>query len=101
MLLGDVILVSVTEVGSVACVVGWVAACAVYLALGRRKSEVIKFSAGDAMVASFGLVVAIVLAFMKIIPMIPGHFTRYEWVALAAWGVLGALATAVKSSPRK
>jgi len=101
MLLGDAILVPVTEVGSVACAVGWAAACAAYLALGRWKPDVIKLSAGDATVASFGFLVAIALALMKIIPMIPGHFTRYEWVALAAWGVLGALATAVKSSPRK
>ena len=25
----------------------------------------------------------------KIVPVVPGHFTRYEWIALALWGGLG------------
>ena len=96
MLLGDVILVPVTEVGSVACAVGWAATCASCLALARWKPDVLKLSAGNATVAIFGLVIAISLALMKIIPVIPGHFTLYEWVALAAWCVLGTIAAAIK-----
>jgi amino acid transporter len=96
MLLGDAILVPVTEVGSVACAVGWAAACASCLALARWKPDRIKLSAGDTTIAIFGLAIAIALALMKVIPIIPGHFTLYEWVALASWCVLGAIAAAVK-----
>ncbi len=35
MLLGDAILVPITEVGSVACAVGWAATCAAYLSMGH------------------------------------------------------------------
>src|SRR5580700_10032632 len=35
MLLGDAILVPITEVGSVACAIGWAATCAAYLSMGR------------------------------------------------------------------
>jgi hypothetical protein len=28
---------------------------------------------------------------MKIVPAIPGHFTMYEWLALAIWIALGAI----------
>ena len=96
MSLGDAILVPVTEVGSVACAVGWAAACASCLAWALWKPDVLKLSAGDAAAAIFGLVIAIALALMKIIPLIPGHFTMYEWIALASWCVLGAIAAAVK-----
>jgi len=24
------------------------------------------------------------------VPFVPGHFTRYEWMALALWAALGA-----------
>ncbi len=39
MLLGDAILVPVTEVGSVACAIGWSATCAACLALARTRPE--------------------------------------------------------------
>src|SRR5208282_3489600 len=38
MLLGDAILVPVTEVGSVACAIGWAATCAAYLQMGRAQT---------------------------------------------------------------
>jgi hypothetical protein len=28
---------------------------------------------------------------MKVVPAIPGHFTIYEWLALAIWIALGAI----------
>ena len=96
MLLGDAILVPVTEVGSVACAVGWAATCASCLALALWKPDVLKLSAGNMSVAIFGLVIAVALALMKIIPVIPGHFTLYEWIALAVWCILGAIAATVK-----
>jgi len=94
MLLGDAILVPITEVGSVACAIGWTATCAAYISLGRSGTMPgrVKLSAIDWLVAGFGLFVAIAMMLMKIFPAIPGHFTVYEWLALGIWIALGALA---------
>jgi len=89
MLLGDAILVPITEVGSVACAIGWASACAACLVLARSRPEIIKLTAAEQALAAFGLIVAIAMALMKVIPLIPGHFTIYEWLALGIWIVLG------------
>jgi amino acid transporter len=91
MLLGDAILVPVTEVGSVACAIGWAATCAACLALGRKNgSGLIVLSTTETSIAAFGLLVAVAMALMKVVPLVPGHFTIYEWLALAVWIALGA-----------
>ena len=94
MLLGDAILVPVTEVGSVACAIGWAATCAAYLSMGRSGTlpGQSRLLAGEWIVAGFGLLVAIAMLVMKVVPAIPGHFTVYEWLALGIWIALGALA---------
>ena len=92
MLLGDAILVPITEVGSVACAIGWSATCAACLALARRAGPgKIILSTAERALAGFGLVVGIAMALMKIVPLVPGHFTIYEWLALAIWIALGAI----------
>ncbi len=96
MLLGDAILVPVTEVGSVACAFGWSAACAAYLALGRKNSQHEKPSIAAHSAAAIALLVGILMIMMKILPGIPGHFTMYEWIALAGWIAAGALASYTK-----
>ena len=109
MLLGDAILVPITEVGSVACAIGWSAACAACLALARSRPEIIRLSLAQQALAAFGLVVAVAMALMKLVPFVPGHFTGSEWVALAIWVALGAAmarresagaASAVRSATR-
>jgi len=95
MLLGDAILVPVTEVGSVACAVGWAATCAAFLAM-RLRSDGMRPSALEPAIAVLGLVIAIALALMKVVPVIPGHFTIYEWLALGVWILLGALVSLAK-----
>ncbi len=92
MLLGDAILVPVTEVGSVACAFGWSATCAACLALSRTRSGTITLSAAERVVAGFGLAVGIAMALMKVVPFVPGHFTVYEWLALGVWIALGVVA---------
>ena len=94
MLLGDAILVPITEVGSVACAIGWAATCAAYLSLRRRRTlpGLSEASAVESLVAGLGLLVAIAMMLMKVIPEIPGHFTVYEWIVLTIWIALGALA---------
>jgi APA family basic amino acid/polyamine antiporter len=94
MLLGDAILVPVTEVGSVACAIGWAATCAAYLRMGPSGTlpGQSKLSALEWFVAGFGLLVAVAMMLMKVVPAVPGHFTVYEWLALGVWIALGALA---------
>jgi basic amino acid/polyamine antiporter, APA family len=92
MLLGDAILVPVTEVGSVACAIGWSAACAACLAIARTRPSVMILSSAERAVAWLGLAVGIAMAMMKLVPLVPGHFTVKEWLALGTWIVLGAIA---------
>jgi amino acid transporter len=94
MLLGDAILVPITEVGSVACAIGWAATCAAYVSMRHAKTlpGQSELSATEWIVAGSGLLVAIAMMLMKVIPAIPGHFTIYEWLALAIWIALGGIA---------
>jgi basic amino acid/polyamine antiporter, APA family len=94
MLLGDAILVPVTEVGSVACAIGWAATCAAYISMGRSGTlpDQSRLSAGECLVAGFGLLVAIAMLMIKIVPAVPGHFSEYEWLALGIWIALGGIA---------
>ena len=82
MFLGDSILIPITEVGSLASAVGWLAACAAYYQMqhvGRKR-----------LVAAVGGIVSLIMILMKVLPSIPGHFTGYEWMALGIWISLGA-----------
>jgi APA family basic amino acid/polyamine antiporter len=94
MLLGDAILVPITEVGSVACAIGWAATCAAYLSMGHSGTlpGQSKLSAIECFVAGIGLTVAIAMMLMKVVPAVPGHFSVYEWLTLGIWIILGALA---------
>src|SRR6266852_3462646 len=93
MLLGDAILVPITEVGSVACAIGWAATCAAYLFMGHRGKlpGQSKLTTIESLAAGLGLLVAIAMLLMKVVPAIPGHFTVYEWLALGIWIALGAI----------
>jgi basic amino acid/polyamine antiporter, APA family len=82
LLLGDALLVPVTEVGSAASAFGWLATCLSFFLIERNlRSRAI---------AILGIFVALLLLVMKLVPVFPGHFTRAEWVALAIWLALGA-----------
>jgi len=78
---GDAILVPITEVGSLAVGVGWLSACAAYL-LRRTPRE----SAG---MAYAGAAVSVAIVLMKVVPSVPGSFTRNEWTAFIAWSAAG------------
>jgi len=82
LLLGDALLVPVTEVGSMAAASGWFAACLSYFLVERRPR-------GRA-VATLGALTALLLVAMKVVPWFPGHFSRPEWIALAVWLAIGA-----------
>jgi amino acid transporter len=82
LLLGDSILVPITEVGSMASALGWLAAClSFWLVEPRLRMRLI---------TTLGILVSALLVLMKLIPAFPGHFTPSEWLAFALWLLLGA-----------
>jgi APA family basic amino acid/polyamine antiporter len=83
LLLGDSLLVPVTEVGSMASALGWFAACLSFWIVEKRVSMRI--------VTGMGIAVSLLLILMKILPAFPGHFSRSKWIALGVWLVLGAI----------
>ena len=85
MLLGEAGLVPILEVGALASAVGWMSACAAYW---RMRPDLRGRAA-----AAFGLMVTGLMVLVKVVPAVPGHFTRYEWLALAIWAAMGFLIT--------
>jgi amino acid transporter len=83
LLLGDAILVPVSEVGSMAAALGWFAACASFWVVEKRVSM--------RMVTGLGIAVSLLLISMKVLPVIPGHFSNAEWIALGIWLALGVV----------
>lgn len=81
LLLGDAILVPITEVGSLASAIGWLAACSAYAQMRPAPR--------DLAIAVLGILAASGMILMKFAPAVPGHFTMSEYIALMAWGALG------------
>jgi basic amino acid/polyamine antiporter, APA family len=82
--LGDAILIPITEVGSMASALGWLAACLACFYLQPAP--------GTRALAVAGMTVAALLVLMKVLPFVPGHFTGHEWIALIIWAGLGLAA---------
>jgi amino acid transporter len=101
LLLGDAILVPVTEVGSMASALGWLAAClSFWLVEGRRQDDHSESEARSGRrlprvatraITAAGICVSLLLLLMKLVPTFPGHFTTAEWIALTIWLLLGAI----------
>jgi basic amino acid/polyamine antiporter, APA family len=94
---GDAILVPISEVGSLAVGVGWFSTCAAYVA-GRRKNGVRPLfpdpppKGSDPFFSAWmGMAVSAAIVLMKIVPRVPGSFTRAEWISFVAWSGLGLL----------
>jgi len=79
--LGEALLVPILEVGAVCSAIAWMAACASYY---KMKPQGLRRAA-----AVFGLLVTSVMILVKVVPLVPGHFTWHEWVALAIWVTMG------------
>jgi amino acid transporter len=96
---GDALLVPISEVGSLAVGVGWLSSCVAYLAMSRRGGA--EDGARGRFLATSGAVVAAAIVLMKVVPSAPGSFTRWEWIAFAAWSALGFLfwVTRKRSTP--
>lgn len=83
MFLGEAGLVPILEVGALSSALGWMAGCVSFYCMkpdwrGRAA-------------AVFGILVTSMMCLAKVLPMVPGHFTRYEWIALALWTALGVM----------
>ena len=81
LLLGDALLVPVTEVGSMASALGWFAACLSFWIVEKRVSMRV--------VTGLGIAVSLLLFLMKVLPAFPGHFSPAEWIAFGVWIGLG------------
>lgn len=92
-LIGDNLLVSVTEVGSLASAVGWLASSASYYRLEP--------SIRQRLIATLGMVVAMALVAMKLLPWSPGHLTGREYLALVSWILLGLVLRSVRQGVRE
>jgi APA family basic amino acid/polyamine antiporter len=85
--LGDAILVPVTEVGSGACALGWLATCVSFFLVVSRSGE--RSRKKFRVIAVFGALASLALVLMKFLPFFPGHFSTAEWLALGIWLMLG------------
>ena len=83
LLLGDALLVPVTEVGSMAPAFGWLATCLSFYMVER--SVLLRLT------AALGMAVSLLLVLMKLLPIFPGHFSLAEWIALGIWLAIGLL----------
>jgi APA family basic amino acid/polyamine antiporter len=86
-LAGQAVLVPISEVGSLAAAVGWLATCLAFLGGAGKAAD----SRRLRLVGYSGAVVASMLIVMKVVPSIPGSFGRYEYLALGAWISVGFL----------
>lgn len=83
LMLGDALLVPVSEVGSMASAFGWLATCVSFYMVEKGPRLRV--------VAALGSAVSLLLVLMKWLPIFPGHFSLAEWMALAGWLALGFL----------
>jgi APA family basic amino acid/polyamine antiporter len=91
LVLGDAILVPITEVGSAASALGWLAACVSFFVVEPRPRMRV--------IAGAGALASLVFALMKFVPGVPGHFTEWEWLALGLWLGLGFFLRMFASKP--
>ena len=76
LLLGDAILVPVTEVGSMAAASGWFMACLSFWMVEKKT--------GKRLITSLGIAISLLLLLMKLLPAFPGTFLRRRMDR--AWG---------------
>lgn len=94
-LAGDALLVPISEVGSLAVGVGWFSSCVAYLAMAPDGP------AGERgrLLAALGAAVAGAIVVMKVVPAVPGSFTRAEWIAFGGWSALGLVFWWLRGGP--
>ncbi len=86
--LGDALLVPLSELGSLAIAVGWLAACVCFLR-GVSWSASRPPGTGARAMALVGAFVALSLVLMKLLPFVPGHMSWPQYLGLAVWISIG------------
>jgi hypothetical protein len=51
--------------------------------------------------AVFGVLVTALMVLVKVVPIVPGHFTLYEWMAVGIWAGIGALMRVSQSGAKE
>jgi amino acid transporter len=90
-LLGESILIPVTEVGSLCSVLGWLVTCVAFIFWRGSAPGSVPEKRKEIAIAGIGALVAIALLLLKLLPFIPGSFRLWEYLSLGGWIVLGAL----------
>jgi amino acid transporter len=82
--LGQAVLVPISEVGSLASAIGWLATCLAFCAGAGGVAN-----PRTRLIGICGVIVAALLIAMKFVPAVPGSFRLYEYLALSGWVVAG------------
>jgi len=85
-LLGRAALIPISEVGSLACAIGWTAT-SLSFCRGAAGPQPLR----SRIIGLVGVMIGVALILMKLLPWIPGSFGRYEYISFAGWAVLGCI----------
>jgi len=83
--LGQAVLVPISEVGSLAAAIGWLATCLAFCKGAGLVASTVKLK----LIGYSGAFVAALLILMKLVPIIPGSFGAFEYAALFVWSAIG------------
>lgn len=90
-LIGESILIPVTEVGSLCSAIGWLITCLAFIRWRRVSVGRGPGAHKEIAVARLGALVAAALLLLKLLPFIPGSFGVWEYISFFTWLILGAL----------
>ncbi|MBZ5496528.1 MAG: APC family permease [Acidobacteriia bacterium] len=90
-LLGESILIPVTEVGSLCSALGWLVTCVAFIFWRGAEPGGVPQKRREIAIAGAGGVVAIALLLLKLLPFVPGSFRLWEYLSLGSWIALGAM----------
>jgi amino acid transporter len=93
--LGQAVLVPISEVGSLAAAIGWLATCLAFCKGAGAIASTIRLK----LVGYSGAVIAFLLILMKLVPIIPGSFGTFEYLALAVWSAIGLILWTRRGEP--
>jgi amino acid transporter len=82
--LGQAVLVPISDVGSLASALGWLATC---LAFCKGAGQAV--TPRSRSIGIIGAIIAAIFIAMKLVPAIPGSFREYEYLALGVWVIIG------------
>ena len=88
-LLGESILIPVSEVGSLCSALGWLVTCVSFIRWRGAEPGSIREIRREITIARAGMMVAAILLLLKLLPFIPGSFRGWEYLSLGGWLAVG------------